>query len=317
MKLPGEDAGGLKWLLFEQSGVISTAQAVRLIGVAKLRHQVRTGRWRYIHRGVLATDGGQLTTEQRWWVAVLIAGPGAVLGGLAAAQAAGLGGRWRRAIIDVLRPAHLGSRDLLRKASLELPPIKIHRVTTLSEADVQPARPERTTTQRALVDAAGWALTDDEAVSIISAGCQQRLVSPADVVEVATRLTRAHRRVLIIETARFAADGATTTSEIDFAKLCRRYGFPAPKMQVARVDRAGAKRYLDAYFADFGIHAEIDGAHHMNPRQWAADLKRQNDVWISGDRILRFPAHLIRTNPHEVAVQPAAALRAAGWSPRS
>ncbi|MGW4502297.1 hypothetical protein ACWENR_27280, partial [Micromonospora sp. NPDC004336] len=27
---------------------------------------------------------------------------------------------------------------------------------------------------------------------------------------------------------------------------------------------------------------EIDGAHHMDVRHWAADMRRQNDVWTSG-----------------------------------
>ncbi|MBB5870879.1 very-short-patch-repair endonuclease [Allocatelliglobosispora scoriae] len=296
--------------------MISTAQVMQIVGEAKLRHEVSKKRWRYIHRGVLFTESGPLTREQQWWVGVLIAGPESVLGGLAAAQAAGLRGRWRRAIIDILRPARLGARDLLRKPSPELPAIKVHRVSTLFDEDIQPARPYRTTTERALVDAAGWAHSDAEAVSLISAGCQQRLVAPADIVRVAAKLTRTNRRALIMETADFADKGATTPSEIDFVKMCRHNGLPQPKMQVTRVDRAGVRRYLDAYFADFGIHVEIDGAHHMDARQWAADLKRQNDVWIGGDRILRFPAYLIRTKPDEVVAQLRAALRAAGWIPR-
>jgi hypothetical protein len=42
---------------------------------------------------------------------------------------------------------------------------------------------------------------------------------------------------------------------------------------------------------------EIDGAHHMDVRRWADDMLRQNQVWIAGDRILRFPAWLVRAEP--------------------
>jgi hypothetical protein len=55
----------------------------------------------------------------------------------------------------------------------------------------------------------------------------------------------------------------------------------------------------------------------MDARQWAADLRRQNDVWIAGDRILRFAAFDLRTRPDAVAAQLRAALEAAGWCPKS
>jgi hypothetical protein len=52
----------------------------------------------------------------------------------------------------------------------------------------------------------------------------------------------------------------------------------------------------------------------MDARHWAADMLRQNQVWIAGDRVLRFPAWLIRARPAEVADQLRAALAAAGWT---
>ena len=58
---------------------------------------------------------------------------------------------------------------------------------------------------------------------------------------------------------------------------------------------------------------EVDGAHHMDVRHWAADMLRQNEIWIAGDRILRFPAWLIRQESAQVANQLREALRAAGW----
>ncbi|WP_232533847.1 DUF559 domain-containing protein [Plantactinospora sp. KBS50] len=60
---------------------------------------------------------------------------------------------------------------------------------------------------------------------------------------------------------------------------------------------------------------EVDGTHHMEAAQWAADLRRQNEVWIAGDRILRFTAFDVRRRPDEVAAQLRAALLAAGWRP--
>ncbi|MEU5961588.1 hypothetical protein ABZ777_10325 [Micromonospora parva] len=43
-------------------------------------------------------------------------------------------------------------------------------------------------------------------------------------------------------------------------------------------------------------------------------VRRQNDVWTSGDGILRFPAWLVRGRPDEVADTVRRALVAAGWT---
>jgi hypothetical protein len=53
----------------------------------------------------------------------------------------------------------------------------------------------------------------------------------------------------------------------------------------------------------------------MDAEQWWLDLRRQNDLWVSGDRILRFPAWVVRSRPDEVIAQLRAALLAAGWRP--
>jgi hypothetical protein len=44
-------------------------------------------------------------------------------------------------------------------------------------------------------------------------------------------------------------------------------------------------------------------------------MRRQNDLWIKGDRILRFPAWAVRHRPAETAGQLRRALEAAGWRP--
>ena len=54
------------------------------------------------------------------------------------------------------------------------------------------------------------------------------------------------------------------------------------------------------------------------PRSGAywADMRRQNAVWIAGERILRLPAWVVRNRPAEVVDQVRAALLAAGWRPQ-
>ncbi|MFG3696709.1 hypothetical protein ACGF5C_02105 [Micromonospora sp. NPDC047620] len=313
--LPSDEADALDWLAFDQAGVVTTAQATRLLTEGTVRGHVRSGRWRSICRGVLLTGNGRLTRDQQLWVAVLATGPGAVLAGATAAAEAGVRGL-RPEPLHVLVPAHRrAGRTVLGRLPMDMPAVVVHRTSVLPAAHLQRARPPRTCTARALVDVAGWARTVDQAQATLAAGCQQRRVTPDELSAVVEALPRARRRALIRQTVADISGGAEALSELDFVRLCRRHGLPAPGLQQRRADASGRTRWLDAYWREWGLHVEIDGAHHMDVRHWAADMKRQNDVWTSGDRILRFPAWLVRARPDEVADSVRRALIAAGWRP--
>lgn len=317
MGVPRDDASALEWLLFAQSGVITSRQAVAELGTARVRHLLETGRWRRVCRGVLITGVGPATREQQWWVAVLAAGDGALLAGLAAARAGGLRGKWRYEPVDVLIPYGRRAADLLRRMPLDMPAVRVRRTRTLPDSHRQRARPDRTSMARSVVDAAQWMHSDADAQSVLAAAYQQRRVTPAELRDVVATLTKARRRALMLATISDLEGGAEALSEINLVRLCRRHRLPVPDMQERRTDASGRVRYLDGYWRAWGVHVEVDGAHHMDAGQWAADMRRQNEVWIAGDRILRFAAFDLRTRPVAVAAQLRAALEAAGWDPKS
>ncbi|MGI5145567.1 hypothetical protein ACQEVC_04085 [Plantactinospora sp. CA-294935] len=312
--MPAEGAGELDWLAFEQAGVLATGQAVRLLGRGAVRGLIESGRWRSLCRGVLLAGNGRLTRDQQLWVAVLVAGKGAVLAGATAAAEAGVRGL-RQEPLYVLVPAARHASTALRRLPLDMPGVLVRRTTILPESHLQLGRPRRTTIARALLDAAGWARTDDEARTVLATGCQQRRTTARELREMMAELPKLHRRSLITRTLDDISGGAEALSELDFVALCRRFRLPPPDLQKRRVDASGRVRYLDAYWRRWRLHVEIDGAHHMDVRYWEADLRRQNDIWIAGDRILRFPASLVRSRPAEVADQLRAGLEAAGWRP--
>jgi very-short-patch-repair endonuclease len=142
---------------------------------------------------------------------------------------------------------------------------------------------------------------------------QQRFVRLDDVLDVIERLPRVRRRQLTLTTARDAAAGATSLSELDFLAAIRAAGLPEPTLQHRRRDAEGRWRSLDAYFAEYGVHVEVDGAQHRDPVQAWADMARQNALWLPGERVMRFPAWLVRDHPEIVVAQVRQALVAAGW----
>jgi hypothetical protein len=302
--------GDLEWLMHRQGGVFSRRQALKFLSVAVVRRRVSSGRWQAPHRGIIVAHNGPLSPVQCQWVAVLAAGAGrpAYLGGLSALLVLGLKTLTSRHI-HVLLPARCRETD---------PPagVVVHRTRSLPPVDRWRAgSPPCTTAPRSVVDAAQWAASDSEARVIVAAAFQQRLVRGDDIEIVAARMPRAFRRSLILRTAADARGGSGTITEIDLLDLCRRAGLPLPTRQVRRVDASGRERYLDAWWEEWKLHVEVDGAHHMNVEHWWADMSRQNELWIPGERVLRFPAWLVRERPHEVIAQIRAALMAAGWVP--
>jgi hypothetical protein len=300
----------LDLLLFRQSGVIARRQALRFLSPSAVRHRLASGRWRLAERGVYVTHSGPVTEQQRLVVASLAVGSGrpAVLAGTTALALDGMRGHRSRAV-HVLLPWQ--RRDLAPPSG-----VVVHRTRCLPATDFYPrAMPPYTAAVRSLIDAAGWAATDDEAVTIIAAGYQQRLVAGAAIADALARMPRAPRRRLIQQAAADAAGGSHSLPEIEFLRGCRRARLPVPDRQVVRPDSRGRRRHLDAHFDAYGVHVEIDGGQHTEVRQWWADMRRQNALWIAGERVLRFPAHVIRLHPGEWVRQLRGALVAGGWTP--
>jgi hypothetical protein len=160
---------GLDRLLFRQDEVITYRQARGYLTESAVRHRVRSGRWRVVHRNVYVTHRGPLSVDQRLWIAVLGCGPDSALAGLTAATRCGLTGFAGNGI-HVIRPARLRTVT---------PPtgVVVHRSTSLGPQDVNwRGAPPYTTHARSLVHAAAWATTQDQARAVIAAGYQQRLV---------------------------------------------------------------------------------------------------------------------------------------------
>ena len=306
-EIPGADASAFEWLTFEQSGVLATRQAVAAVGEQGVRNRLRGGRWRSVCRGVVSVHNGELTRRQQLWVAVLVAGEGARLAGATAIAEHGVTG-CRDGPLQVLIPAGRNPSRRLPSLPHDMASVRVRRTSQLPDWQCRAGRPPRTTIGRAVVDAVAWAPSDEEAVTVLTSACQQRRVGAAEIRTVLSVLPRVRRRSLIRRVLADVEGGAGALSEVDFLALCRRHRLPPPDLQRRRADADGRWRFIDAYWAEHHLQVEIDGAHHMDVRQWAADMLRQNQIWLRGERLLRFPAWLVRTDPAVVVAQLRAAL---------
>jgi very-short-patch-repair endonuclease len=289
-------------LLRQQDGVFTRRQALRYVSAKVLERRIATGRWQAIHRGVYAAHNGPASPPQRLWAAVLAASAGgpALLGGLTALAQHGLQ-RLDSPLIEVLVPP-------ARRSRRSPDGVRIHRTTWMPASDIGRTSPPATTTARSLVDAASWARSERQARTIVAMSFQQRLVSAEEVGAVLAKMTVVPRRGLIARTVADAAAGAHSLGELDLVALCRREKLPMPSLQQRR-----AGRFLDAVWQEWGVWAEIDGAHHMDADRWWADMARHNQLARRDEVLLRFPAWLLRDRPAEVAATIRQALREAGW----
>jgi very-short-patch-repair endonuclease len=301
-------ADPLQFLLWRQSDVLTRQQALRHLCPSAIEHRLACGRWRQAHHGVYIAHDGPVTGQQLLWVAYLASGRGAYLAGATAAASCGLRG-YGGGAIHVLIPARRQERTPPRG-------VVVHRTRRMTPDEVNPlGTPPHTTAARSLVDAAQWAASDQRAWAIIAAGYQQRLVLAGEIEGILARLTHARRRRLILEAAAEASGGAHSLPEAHLLRYLRRARLPLPRLQVRREDASGAVRYLDGYYERWGVHLEVDGGQHLEASAYWQDMRRQNELWITGDRVLRFPSWAIRHQPAEVVRQVRAALLAAGWRP--
>jgi very-short-patch-repair endonuclease len=237
----------------------------------------------------------------RWWWAVWESGPGAVLDGVTALQAAGLTG-WSEPVVHVSVPA--------RNRVHRLEGVRVHRLRTV--APVMSAGVPRTRPEVAAVRAAVWAPTDRQAATVLAMTMQQRLAHPRRVEAAWAAVSRCARRELLHEVVRDVCDGAHSLAELDFARMCRRRGLPEPTRQVVRRGPRG-RIYLDVGWEELDVSVEIDGAQHTQGLAAVDDAVRHNHRAIGGGVSLRIPVLGLRVQPEVFLDQVAAALDRARW----
>ena len=224
-------------------------------------------------------------------VAVLAAGPGAVLSYRSAAELWGIrpssGPR-----IDVSGPRHRRST-----ARLEL-----HRVEMQADEVTAASGIPVTTPARTLFDLASL-LSRDQLERAFNEAEVRRLASPTSLDALVARYpgrrgTRAIRAVL----AKHRATGApipTSVLERRLLSLLDAHGLPRP-----RINRLTEHGELDATWPDRRLIVECDGfATHGTRTAFEADRARDRELVVAGWRVIRITWRQLTDEPETIAKQ--------------
>ena len=257
--------------------------------------QVAARRWQRVGPAIVLHNA-RLTPREYRWLCMINCGPRALLTSFTAAQEWGLRG-WERPGVHVLAP-----RGTIRP---DLQGLRLHRVGTWSRVECVPGRRLHRLAS-ALVIAASSFERSRPGCGLLAAAVQQRLLGPEQLRAALHSAPRTRHRSTLLLAVDDIEGGAQALSEIDFTRLCARFGLPAPTRQGIRRDADGRRRYLDSEWRlpDGRVVAvEVDGAQHMRVEQWGPDQLRQNEVVIGGTIVLRFPSVVVRDEPAIVASQ--------------
>lgn len=287
-----------------QGGVLSRPQLYAL-GLTRyeIRGQVRAHRWQLVGDQSVCLHNSVISDVGHQWAAVLQGGPRACLDGASALVAGGL----KHFAVEQHRVSvPRGAR--VRRSRL----YDIRQTRRWETADLAPSGIPRTRPDVAGVRAALWAVSDRQAVYVLTLVVQQGLVSAEQLGQQALRIRRDRRRRLVHDTILDLLDGARSLGELDVVRELRRRNLPIPTRQAVRKGRDG-RYYLDLYWEEFALVLEIDGIHHTWATSVIGDALRQNSLVIDGDRVLRLPLLGLRLEPDAFFEQLEEALFVGGW----
>ncbi|MGQ0575307.1 MAG: endonuclease domain-containing protein [Pseudonocardia sp.] len=284
-------------LLVRQAGVVSRAQAISAgLSADAVDHRLRTRRWRPLHPGVYLAAGHRLDDEARVRAALLWAGEGAALSGVAAAWWHGMG-PGAPAVVGIIVPRRRRPRP--------------RRGVRVRRRDV----PGVDLTRRRGIALTAPALTAlDAAVELGSRGGElldralQRTVPFPQVYAAYCRNLGAHGSATAARLLVAAADGSASVAERLLVRLLRDAGVGGWRCGVA-----ASGFVLDVAFPAARLAVEVDGwAWHMDASRAQADKRRQNVLVANGWTILRYTWHDLVQRPREVVAEIRAAVADTG-----
>jgi hypothetical protein len=299
----------LSSVLGSQHDVISRGQAMACGMTEKsLRHRIRPGGpWRPLLRGVYVAQTGLPGPDQLDVAALLYAGPGSMITGIAAL--------WRFGL-QVPRPADV---DILVPASNKRSSsgfVRLCRCTRLPERQCVSGVIWFAPPARAVADAARRVDSLREARALV-AGAVQRQWCSLTVLSQELADGPAAGSALLRQVLAEVAGGIRSSAEGDFSDLVAQAGLPVPMYNARLFAGSTLLGVADAWWPAAGVAAEVDSREwHLSPEAWERTMARHAKMTAAGILVLHFTPRQIRADPGQVAALIKAALDGAVGRPR-
>lgn len=260
---------------------------------AQIRWSLSRGRWRSLLPGVVQLGADRPSRRQELIAAQIFGGDTAVISGAAAARFHGVRGAASSGVVDLLTSRNRARRNV-RWARVR--PTRIPEQQVCRGAVLRLASPER-----AVLDAARWALTQDEATSLVVEAVQRRLVQVDDLAgcleAFGQRDTRQARRALDD-----AATGAWSLPEAELLHLvARSRSLPEAWANPVLVAPGGLPLISpDGWFDHVGLALMVHSrAHHEGGQEWDVTVTRDGELTAYGVIVAGVTPTGIRERPQE------------------
>jgi hypothetical protein len=302
------DQDALLATLERQIAVITRRQAFA-VGLTRhaLRHRLRAGGpWRSLLPGVYVAATGTPTTLQQEMAALLYAGPGTVITGLAAIRHHDIRGPVTE-FVDVLVPASRRRRDAAF--------VRLHRTTRMPGRSQQVGPVRYALLARAVADTAR-SLDDLRDVRAVVADAVQRGRCPVRDLAAELKAGPDIRSALFREALADVADGIRSAAEGDLKDLLARSGLPMPLFNAKVFAGQEFIAMPDGWWPKFGLAIEVDSTEwHLSPEDHANTLARGRRMAVHQINVLRVTPSQLRTEPAQLVAEIRAALEGARGRP--
>ena len=277
-----EHVAELDALAQAQHGIVTTTQAVQLLGGSRKARWVTEGRLVSVQPSVFRLAGAPDTWHQQVHAAVLASD-----GVVSHRSAAELWGMIQPAgYVDI--SVHPDRLPRVR------PPAILHRIKDLRpDLAVQREGMAITDPARTIIDL-GLVLSTWSVSAALGKALSLRLLTITQAKSLREALGRRGRNGTgiageVIDGRLLTGGGDTSDLETRLVRLCRRFSLPIPTLQHEVWNAGRCIGLIDAAYPDLSLAIEVDGYEfHSSPEAFQHDRTRQNRLVALGWTVLRF-----------------------------
>lgn len=237
---------------------------------------------------------GGLTGGQREIAAVLYAGRGCVVTGIAALQRHGVRVPASE-VVDVLIP------DATKRQSAGF--VRTHRTIRMPERPIVADGIRWASAARAVADATRGVLDEHDVRAVVADAVQQRKCTVGQLaaeLNVGPRQRSAALRTVLEE----VADGVASIAEGDLRKLIKGGGLPEPMYNPQLFIETEFIGQPDVWWRDAGVAGEVDSREwHLSPAQWERTMARHATMSAAGIIVIHVTPRRVRLDGARVLAE--------------